>query len=84
MLKDGAEAVCVSVFEGLEVEWDVIVGPASDAHGRPVQWDENRCRHSGCTPRPLAQQRVEGFLDTELSPSADREFAVVVVPVSSS
>ncbi|WP_327418117.1 hypothetical protein [Streptomyces sp. NBC_01233] len=38
VLKDGAKAVCVSTFEGLEVEWDVIVGAASDAYGRPVQW----------------------------------------------
>ncbi|MCX4783880.1 hypothetical protein [Streptomyces sp. NBC_01264] len=38
VLKDGGEAVCVSTFEGLEVEWDVIVGKATDAHGRPVQW----------------------------------------------
>lgn len=37
-LKDGVEAVCVSTYEGLKIEWDVLVGKWKDGYGNDVRW----------------------------------------------
>ncbi|WP_405385938.1 hypothetical protein OG596_00495 [Streptomyces sp. NBC_01102] len=77
VLKDGAEAVCVSTFEGLEVEWDVIVGPASDTRGNRVQWSAEP-RRGILTRDGAANQVYNNFGGPDLVRCSDIPKAVLV------
>lgn len=64
VLKDGAASVCVSTFEGLEVEWRVIVGKTNDTHGKPVQWSAEPSR--GILTRDGAAHQVYTYFGPDL------------------
>ncbi|MFD4034692.1 hypothetical protein ACFWVP_30330 [Streptomyces sp. NPDC058637] len=77
VLKEGAEAVCVSTFEVLEDEWDVIVGPASNAHGQRVQWSAEP--RSGILTRDgVANQVYDHYSEPGLVRRSDIPKAVLV------
>ncbi|MER6346014.1 hypothetical protein ACWC10_37790 [Streptomyces sp. NPDC001595] len=75
-LKDGAEAVCVSTFEGLEVEWDVLVGRSTDSYGNARRWSAEP--RMGILTRDGAANAVYGYYLPDSVRCSDIPAAVLV------
>ncbi|MEU2391885.1 hypothetical protein [Streptomyces sp. NPDC007369] len=77
-LKDGVEATCVTTYEGLQIEWDVIVG-RTNHNGRPYEWSAEP--RAAILTRDGAANAIYGYFGPDVVRCSDIP-AAVVVPIS--
>ncbi|WP_307128446.1 hypothetical protein [Streptomyces sp. B1I3] len=75
-LRKGAEAVCVSTYEGLRIEWDVLVGASKDRFGNDVQWSAEP--RTGIITRDGAANALYTYYAPDLVRCGDIPKAVLV------